>query len=286
MEARLFEGAGAETVKVHRVPTPTDSFDGLMSALIGQVDWLRAESGDPSLPVGVAIPGVIDPATGESFASNIPASGHSIPAALKAHFGEAIPVVNDCMAFAFSEAQGGAGDGHRVVMGLILGTGVGGGVSIDGAIPPRHAGLAVEVGHIGMSYRAIERHGLPMFRCGCGRLGCVENYISGTGFKNIAEWKTGTRHGAEALGTEPALDEVLDIWADIAGDVLDTIQLALDPDCIVIGGGLSNLPGVADRLTTSLEALRLGSARMPLITVAQHGDSSGARGAALMGLKA
>lgn len=284
IEARLFEGAATETVAVHRVPTPTDSFEALMTALVGQIAWLREAADDPALPLGIAVPGLLDTETGESFASNIPTTGRSISGDLRARLGEDIPVVNDCMAFAVSEARGGAGAGHRTVMGLILGTGVGGGFCIDGTPPHRHAGLAIEIGHVGLSARARERHGLPLWTCGCGRAGCVENYISGTGFRNIAEWKMGVRHGAESLGSVPGLDAVLEIWADLTGDVLDTLQLMLDPDCFVIGGGLSNLPGVAERLAGSLERQRLGSARMPEIAVARHGDSSGARGAALMGV--
>lgn len=284
IEARLFDGAGAETVAVHRVKTPQESFEAMMAALSGQVDWLCDRAGDPALPVGVSVPGLIDPQTGESFASNIPSTGHSIAAALQQAQGRALPVVNDCMAFAYSEATGGAGDGARSVMGLILGTGVGGGIIIDGEIPHRHAGLAVEIGHVGISARALARHELPLWRCGCGQLGCMERYTSGTGLSNIAEHVTGTRHTGEALAADGGdeAERILGIWADMTGDCLYDIQLMLDPDCIVIGGGLSNMGGITDRLTASLAALRLGQARLPEIRTAQHGDSSGARGAALL----
>lgn len=284
IEARLFDGAGAETVAVHRVPTPQESFAAMLEALSAQVDWLCRRAGDPALPVGVSVPGLIDPQTGESFASNIPSTGHPIAAALEAAQGRALPVVNDCMAFAYSEARGGAGGDARSVMGLILGTGVGGGIILEGEIPHRHAGLAVEIGHVGISSRALARHDLPLWRCGCGQLGCMELYTSGTGVANLAEHFTGRRLGAEGLAQEGTAEaeRILATWADLAGDCLYTIQLMLDPDCIVIGGGLSNMAGITDRLSASLARLRLGQARLPDIRIAQHGDSSGARGAALL----
>lgn len=283
IEARLFDGPDAP-LEVRRIPTPLHGYDALLDAVLTQIDWLRATSGDPALPVGVCVPGVIDPDTGIARAANIPTTGRALAADLAAACGRAIPVVHDCMAFTFSEVHGGAGDGHRVVMGLVLGTGVGGGLCIDGALPPRHAGLGVEVGHMGLSLRAAARHGLPAWPCGCGRSGCVETVLSGTGLANLAEWKTGQRLDATALlgSTDPRAAEILDIWADIAGDCLDAFRIMLDPGCIVLGGGLSNMPGIVGRLTDSLHRQTLAPDRLPVIVLARHGDSSGARGAALL----
>lgn len=279
IEARVFDGPNAHTVAVRRVPTPLDSYDALCGGLIAQIDWLEAEAGDPALPIGISVPGILNPDTGESFASNVPTTGHSLAATLNGLKGRPFPVVNDCMAFTYSEAHGGAADAYAVVVGLILGTGVGGGVCMDGALPERHAGLAVEVGHIGLSARALDRHGLPLFACGCGKLGCVETYISGTGLSNIVEWKTGTRIPAHEITS----DAVLDIWADVTGDTLAAIQNILDPHCIVIGGGLSNMTGITERLSMAMADNRLSrQVRLPELITAQHGDSSGARGAALL----
>lgn len=278
IEARVFDGHDARTVTVRRIPTPRDSFDALLTALMAQIDWLEGETGDAALPIGVAVPGLIDPATGKSFAANVPITGHDLARALEQARGRPFTVVNDCMAFTYSEARGGAAPDTGVVMGLILGTGVGGGLCIDGALPDRHAGLAVEIGHIGVSASVLDRHGLPLFSCGCGRRGCVETYLSGNGLSNIAAWKTGTRTPAQEVTSE----EVLGIWVDVAGDTLATIQNILDPHCIVLGGGVSNMAGLVDRLSAALGDHRLSGARAPLLTLAQHGDSSGARGAALL----
>ncbi|MFB2533432.1 ROK family protein [Paracoccus sp. p4-l81] len=286
IEARLFD-ADMHTLACHRVPTPRDSFAALITALAGQVRWLEAQAEGPALPVAVSMAGVIDPETGIATASNIPASGHDFGAALAAALGRALPLVNDCMAFAWSEAHGGAGDGAASVLGLILGTGVGAGLVLGGGLPPRHAGLAVEIGHLGMPARALARHGLPIWDCGCGRGGCIENYISGTGLARIAAWaglaRTAPAEVAAATAAgDVAAERVMAIWADLAGEAAYAAQLMLDPAVIVIGGGLSNIAGLPDRITRALSRLRMGQARLPRIVAARHGDSSGARGAALM----
>ena len=282
IEARLFDGARAHGVDARRIPTPTGDFDAMIAALAAQVAWLRERAGRADLRVGVALPGAIDPDTGGVFAANIPTGGRSVAAALTELTGSAHPVVNDAMAFALSEATFGAGADARVVMGLILGTGIGGGICIDGALPHRHAGLSVELGHTGLPARGLNRHGLPALPCGCGRAGCLETYVSGTGLANLAERLTGTRLRPEDLPTHPEGERILSAWADLAGEALDTVQLTLDPDCIVLGGGLSNMLGIEARLAAALASRTLTPGRLPAIRVARHGDTSGARGAALM----
>lgn len=281
IEARLFDGPHAETVDMRRIATPTASYDALLDGLEQQIGWLITRAGKSDLSIGIAAPGVIDPATDIMFTANLPASGHAIRRSLADRLGRNYPVVNDCMAFAMSEAHGGAAAEARSVMGLILGTGVGGGICIDGAFPHRHGGLAVEIGHVALPASALARHGLPLWRCGCGRLGCMETAISGTGLANIAEHLLGTRLSGPELVAQGA-ERVFDIWADIAGECLLTVQLMLDPDCIVLGGGLSRLPDVIERLEQGLARHALKNTRLPRIVLACHGDSSGARGAAIL----
>lgn len=285
IEARLF-GEAMETVETRRTPTPRDSFDNFITALAGQIRWLEQQANDPALPIAISIAGIIDPQTGIATASNIPVSGRGIARALQAEIGRDLPLINDCMAFAYSEAHGGAGEGAASVMGIILGTGVGGGLVVQGQLPHRHAGLAVEIGHIGMPARALARHDLPIWQCGCGRVACLENYVSGTGLRRLAEWAGLTNpdpeHVAASVADDPGAAKVMEIWADLAGEMVYTAQLLLDPEVIVLGGGLSNIPDVPQRLTDALTRLRLGNSRLPEIRRAVHGDSAGARGAALM----
>lgn len=281
IEARLFDGPEASTTELRRIPTPRQSYAAMLEALEEQIRWLAEKAERADLPIGIAVPGIIDPESGRIFAANIPATGHSVRDDLQERLGRAFPVVNDCMAFALSEARGGAGDGHGTVMGLILGTGVGGGICVDGAPSRRHGGLAVELGHIGLPASAAARHGLTLRRCGCGRMGCLETAVSGTGLANIAEDMLGTRMSGEEL-VRQGESGVLDVWADIAGECLLTIQLMLAPDCIVLGGGLSNLPDVVPRLELSLQRHALDNMKPTRLLRARHGDSSGTRGAALL----
>lgn len=285
IEARLF-GPEMDTRELRRVPTPRDGFDSFLPALIEQIRWLEEQTGDPALPIAISIAGVIDPKTGMATASNIPVSGRNLARELGAALGRDLPLINDCMAFAYSEAHGGAGEGAASVLGLILGTGVGAGFVLHGELPPRHAGLAVEIGHLGMPARALARHGLPLWPCGCGRDACNENYTSGTGLRRIAEWAglsdPDPVHVAACAATDPEAARVMAIWADLTAEMLYSAQLMLDPQVIVLGGGLSNIPGIAERLSAALMMLRLGQAQLPDIRIARHGDSSGARGAALM----
>ena len=280
IEARLFDGADAATVEVRRVPTPRD-YPALLDALAEQVAWLTDLSGAPDMAIGIAVPGIVVPATGKIFAANVAASGHAVGTDLGARLGRPVAVVNDCMAFALSEANGGAGAGAASVMGLVLGTGVGGGFCLGGALVPRLGGVAVEIGHVALPASALARHDLPLLPCGCGRLGCMETYVSGTGLANLAERRLGTRMGAEALVTGKH-EDILSTWADIAGECLLTIQFMLAPDIIVLGGGLSNLPGIVARLDGGLRAHALPDMALPRLALARHGDSSGARGAALL----
>ena len=281
MEARLFD-AGLATLATRRAPTPGGA-EALLDAVAAQVGWLLAEAGDRGLPVGIGVPGVVDPDTGAALVANLPARG--LGAGLSARFGRPMAMANDAVAFAVSEARGGAAEGAEVALGLVMGTGLGAGLSLGGRPAPRHAGLSVEIGHVGMPAAALDRHGLPLWRCGCGRMGCAEAYVSGPGLGRLALWRTGEARGPEALAAHDP-QGVLEVWADLMGEVLRTLHLTLDPGCVVLGGGLSNLPDAAGRLAAALERHRLGPARLPAIRPARFGPTSGARGMALLALDA
>ncbi|MCA0996742.1 ROK family protein [Alloyangia pacifica] len=295
IEARLFD-AQMQTLETRRLPTPAEDFTAFVKALAAQVRWLEETSGlGAALPVGIGLPGLIDPESGLGFAANIPITGQNLPAALTEALGRPVPLLNDCQAFALSEAHGGAGTGARRVIGLIMGTGIGAGLAQDGRAGYRANGSALEVGHIGLPSHALQelrdRLGvdLALRDCGCGRRGCFETCLSGPGLSWLARQYLGAELEPADLAQragdgERAAEVVLQIWAHLAGELLLTLQLAHDPDCIVLGGGLSQIPGVELRLAAALERVRLGSMRAPKIAIAQHGDSSGARGAALHAL--
>ncbi len=285
IEARLFD-AGLTSIAVRRLPTPQGATAKFMDALADQVGWLREQAG-ADLPIGIALAAIIEPDSGIVHTANLPISGENIAALVRERTGRDLPVLNDSMAMAWSELNGGAADGAAVAVGLILGTGVAAGLCINGALAPRHGGVAVEIGHAGMPARVLLRHGLPLWRCGCGREGCIEAYVSGPGLSRLAAHaglgpQSAMNIAAAAGAGEAAAMAVLDRWADLAGECLDMLQLTLAPEVVVLGGGLSQMPGVVDRLAGALSGRLLAGVAAPQIRLAQHGDSSGVRGAALL----
>jgi N-acetylglucosamine kinase len=291
IEARLFAD-DFTTIDRRRIATPKDDLGGFIGALVEQVEWLEGASGlEKALAIGIAFPGLIAPDTRRAFTSNLPAGGHAIEDMLAAKIGRSLPMINDCQAFALSEANGGAGDGFTTVVGLILGTGVGAGLVSRGALTYRLNGSALEVGHVGVPQRTLAPRGLPLWSCGCGKQGCFEQYVSGTGLAALGNFRLGQHATSQELVARAQRGEgksaaVLAEFSDIAAELLLLIQLNHDPDCIVIGGGLSAIPELGARLAHSLGALRLGEMRLPELRVALHGDSSGARGAAMVAKQA
>ena len=287
IEARLFSD-DLETVHMRRVATPRDTLENFVDALADQIRWLETQPGaDARSPVGIAFPGLIDRQTGRAFTSNLPVSGYAIEDLLAESIGRRLPFMNDCQAFALSEANGGAGEGFNSVVGLIMGTGIGAGMTINGRLTRRLNGGALEIGHLGVPARALVPRGLPLWPCGCGKQGCFEQYVSGSGLAALGCFRLGRAVTSQdivslAAGDSAQAAAIMFEWADIAAELLLTIQLDHDPDCIVIGGGLSGLPDIVPRFETALAAIRLGETRLPAIRVAVHGGSSGARGGAIM----
>ena len=290
IESCLFDGA-LRMIRSRRGPTPTATLGALLDAVSAEIDWLTLEAGDPWLPVGIGLPGAVDPATGAAIVANLPPGADGLGAALAERFGRDFTLSNDAVAFAVSEARDGAGEGARLMLGLVIGTGVGAALCIDGRPAPRHVGLSAEIGHVGMPAAALARHGLPVWPCGCGRAGCVEAYVAGAGLARIARERGGRqatgREVASALAAgDRAAEEAVEVWADLAGECLRTLQLTLDPGRVVLGGGLSLLPGAAERLGEAARRHALGRIRPPDIRLARHGAASGVRGMALLAREA
>ncbi|MCA0424410.1 MAG: ROK family protein [Proteobacteria bacterium] len=284
IEAKVFDAAW-NTLRSRRVPTP-DRYDDLVAALTDLVGWLRGDRAG-RMRIGFGLPGYIDPATGESMTTNIDANGRGLRHALSA-IPDVDPVFeNDCNCFALSEAVLGAGRGYRTVVGLILGTGVGGGIVIDGRLLAGTRGVVGEFGHIGIPATLANRYRLPMVTCGCGRIGCYETLASGRGLPRLCEALTGRRASgreiaAEAAAGSNAMQGVLDVWGEIVAELISAIQCIADPDCIVLGGGLSGMAGVEERLRKATNPILLPAIAKPAILRPEGGDSSGTRGAALL----
>lgn len=286
IEAQLFDAAW-QRVAQRRVPTPA-SYPALVAALADQIAWAGAQGGT-GIAVGIAAAGPVNPATGLALTANLPASGQPFPADIAAAAGRPVTYVNDCRAQALSDARFGAGRGFATVLGLNLGTGLAGGVVVNGRLLDSPTGTGGEFGHFPLSAPPMLAHGLPVLACGCGRLGCTETPIAASGLSRIATHLTGrdlTPPEIVALRhSDPAIARCWEAWRDLAVDLLLTQGLTVDPGCIVLGGGLGMTAGLAEDLAQGLATAQLAGYAIPPIRRAEGGDATGARGAAFAAWK-
>ncbi len=288
IEAKLFD-RNWQVLESRRVQTPTDSYVKLIAAIADQYRWLDTVSGDSCTPIGVGVPGLVDQNTGHMVIANLPVAGNNLRDDLIAIVNHPVPFVNDCRAFTLSEAKLGAGQAYPVVQGLILGTGVAGGLAVNGELVYGKNGAAGEFGHTPIPASLSSNYSLPMLTCGCGQTGCYETLVSGPGMVNLAaklfgldatppEIARGAARGDKTTG------RIMKVWTEITCALIRSIMLVTDPDCIVLGGGLSNIAGLPERLSAQLPNGLLPGIVIPHILLAEGGDSSGVRGAAMVAL--
>ena len=281
IETQIFD-ASWSVVHRQRVETPK-TYDALVAALAAQIDWATAHAGT-AIPIGIGAAGLLNPDTGLAVTANICASGRPLQHDIEAAAGRSILYMNDCRALALSEAIFGAGRGHSVVAGLILGTGVGGGLAIDGHLMPSGRSTSGEFGHTSAPAHLVAAHNLPILRCGCGRMGCIETLISGPGLERVAKTITGQTMTTHDVAVQRHADlkvaEVWEVWVSLVADLILTLSRTADPDCVVIGGGLSQMDGMAEAISAALSNEQFDDFAVPQIVIAQGGDTSGARGAA------
>lgn len=284
IEARLFDpDAGWAVAWSETRPTPRDDYAALVSEVSGLVARLDARG---AASVGLGAPGTI-PADGPARIANLPADGRTFGADLRDALGRPLPIVNDAQAFTLSEAELGSGRGFGTVLGLVIGTGIAAGLVAGGRLVRGGSGQAGEIGHVAMPQDVVAQHGLPWVACGCGRTGCFETLASGPGLARLAERVTGRAIPAEALAQGgDATARVLGVWDDVMAAFLRVAVLAYDPDVIVLGGGVSRLPGIEARLAGALRRATPEAARYAEVRLAEGGDRSGARGAALFAYSA
>jgi N-acetylglucosamine kinase len=283
IEAQVFAADWSLQAR-NRWPTPKE-YAGLVQAMAQAIRWVETHG---TAPIGISAAGLINPVTGLALTSNLPATGKPFPQDVASAAGRPIAWINDCRALTLSEATLGAAKGADPAVGLILGTGVAGGIVTGGHLLPSPAHTGGEFGHFALAAAPIVAHNLPILACGCGRLACVETYLSAPGLARIAAHLTGTEHTPESIvadrANNPAFAKAWDIWLDLATEFLVTLCFTLDPKIIVIGGGLSRAPGLTDDLTQRLTQTTLKGFPIPAIRLAEGGDASGARGAALHAL--
>lgn len=272
-------GPSGEVLLRRRVPTPV-GYDGIVRTIQGLAAQAEAEIG-PLPCLGVGIPGSIGPRTGRiRNANTIALNGSNLLADLASSTGRAIRLENDANCFALAEAQAGAGLGAASVFGVILGTGVGGGIVVDGRLWPGASRIAGEWGHVPLPEPTDDERPGP--ECYCGRRGCLETWLSGPGLAADHLRVTDERRSAREIAAtdRPDCHATLARHTDRLVRGLSLVANILDPEVIVLGGGLSNLPGLAERVE-DLIAHRIFS-DAPETQVFRHelGDSAGVIGAA------
>ena len=279
IETQVFD-SGWNRVESCRIATPKTYAD-LVAALADQIAWVEAQS--PNLPIGIAAAGLVNPATGLALTANLPATGKPFPADIAARAGRPITYVNDCRAQALSEAMFGAARGYTSALSINLGTGLAGGIVVGGHLLPGPTGLGGEFGHFALAAHIVAAHKLPILRCGCGRLGCTETLIAGPGLARIVAHLTGQNlapeHIATRRTTDAAIGKAWQVWCDLTAEMIHTLCLTVDPECIVLAGGLSRAPGLIADLTASLQRAQLPGYGSALIKLSEGGDTTGARGA-------
>lgn len=276
IETRVFDENWAE-VRRQRVDTPSQ-YEELLQVIADQI----AQTADADSPIGIGTAGLVHPEQGLLTAANLAAHGHRFGDDIAAAAGRRTHVLNDARAFGLSEAIFGAGRGHRTTAALILGTGIGGALIIDGKIPDGPTKTGGEFGHTAAPAHLVAKHNLPIFDCGCGRKGCIETYISGRGLTRMAQGMTGQDVPPQAIVAARASDFAL-VWAawyDLMAELIIGLTLTVDPDVIVLGGGLSAIDGLPADLHKAATQAQIAGFGVPPIVLAEGGDASGARGAA------
>jgi len=270
---------GAERHRM-RVPTPR-AYDDIIAAIAGLVLETEAKAGGPG-SVGVGIPGCLSPATGLVKGANTQAlNGKPLDRDLAAAIGRTVRVANDANCFALSEASDGAAAGLGCVFGVIMGTGCGGGVVVNGRILEGRHGIAGEWGHNPLPWMTPEE--FPGRRCWCGRLGCLETFVSGPALAADCDGpgaRDATGIPARAAAGEAKAIAALERHADRLARALAALINVLDPDAIVLGGGVSNMPHLYEAVPRLLPRYVFSDVTTTPVLKAMHGDSSGVRGAA------
>lgn len=282
IELAAFGGEGQELFR-KRVPTPLADYPAALTSIRNLiVEAERVLSGPAT--VGIGIPGSLSPLTGlVRNANSTCLNGQSIQKDLEILLNRNVRIANDANCFTVSEAKDGAGAGADVVFGVILGTGVGGGVVIRGNLVLGANAITGEWGHNPLPN--LGPSDLPAPQCYCGRKGCVETYLSGPGLSRDHLEATGTALSSPAIvqgaeGGDPTCLATLERYELRLARSLASIINVLDPDVIVLGGGLSHIGRLYENVPRLWLPHIFSDAVRTRLRPNQHGDSSGVRGAA------
>ena len=269
-----------------RVNTPTDDYETFLSAITRLIFDAESERG-VARSIGVGLPCLFDSA-GAALSASIPAINRKpVREDLAQALGRPVVFENDVNTFVYSEASGGAGKDVAKVLGVVLGTGVGGGLCIDGNIYSSKQGVALEFGHVPMPAALLARYQMASRECGCGASGCYNEYISGRGLSWMAAHFGSGNLAAETvieqLDTEPAAQKAFAAYLDCLGAFLAQLMLLYDPDVIVLGGGMSKVKRLYGDCQQAAAPHLMPGVQLAPVLPPVFGDASGVRGAAMLG---
>ncbi|PKH26339.1 N-acetylglucosamine kinase [Enterobacterales bacterium CwR94] len=275
-----------------RVPTPREDYQQLLQVITDLTAQADAFCGMPG-SVGVGIPGLPVPDDGTVFTANLPAArGRTFAADLSARLQREVRIDNDANCFALSEAWDDEFQHYPVVLGLILGTGVGGGVIINGSPLTGRNYIAGEFGHMRLPVDALAAVGgnVPLRQCGCGQTGCVETWLSGEGFAWLWQHEYQSALSAPQIIARYAQQDAQAVahvarYQALLAVCLGNLLTLFDPHLVVLGGGLSQFAALYEGLGERVAPHLLPVARLPRFEPARHGDAGGMRGAAFLHLK-
>lgn len=273
-------GPGGEVLKQERIDSPRGEYRASLTAIRDMANRLAGPTG-ADLPLGIGIPGTISPKTGlVKNANSTWLIGHPLDRDLAELTGRQVRLANDADCFALSEASDGAGSGFRTVFGVILGTGVGGGFVMDGTLLGGPNAIAGEWGHNPLPWADAIRD--PALPCYCGKLGCIETYLSGPGLsahhRHTACEEVPAPIIAQADTAERAAS--MEVYCDRLARALAHVINILDPEAIVLGGGVSQVDRLYDAIPRLWGAHVFSDTVETVLLKNRHGSDSGVRGAA------
>ncbi|MEP2828312.1 ROK family protein [Parvibaculum sp.] len=282
IEGIVLDDSGNERTR-KRVASPRGDYAATIAAIRDLAAALEAEAGEQGT-IGIGMPGIVSPATGlVKNANSTWLIGHPFGRDLEAALGREVRLANDADCFALSEATDGAAAGAASVFGVILGTGVGGGIVVNGALLSGPNAIAGEWGHNSLPFVLPDE--MPGPECYCGKKGCIESWLSGPGF--AADYMLDTREAlspeaivAAAEGGDRPARLALRRYADRLARALAHVINILDPHVIVLGGGMSNIAALYDEVPARWGAYVFSDTVETRLARHKHGDASGVRGAA------
>jgi fructokinase len=279
IEAICLAADGQEIAR-QRMASPQGDYQATIQAIVDLVGQIE-QSEHPEASIGMGIPGTISPASGlVKNANSTWLIGKPLHEDLSAALGRPVKLANDANCFALSESVDGAGKDASIVFGVILGTGVGGGVVIKGDIISGPNSIAGEWGHNPLPWMAEDER--PGAACYCGKTGCIETFLNGAGLSNDYGSKSKTAEEIAALADQgdDAATLAISLYAERLARALASVINVIDPDIIVLGGGLSNIEKLYELVPSLWQKWAFSDELSTRLVKNQHGDSSGVRGAA------